>query len=76
MPGKFVHFNTIEEYQAFDFLGLRAEDFIEKPENYFVLACFGDLKNYDFYYKCALIQGSEKIKTIKGKKLAKCFDKD
>jgi len=45
-------------------------------ENYFVFACFGDLKNYDFHYKVALLQGCEKIKTIKGKKLAKAFDGD
>ena len=40
------------------------------------MACFGDLKNYDFYFKVALIQSTEKVETIKGKKLAKALDKD
>ena len=40
------------------------------------MVCFGDLKNYDFHFKVALIQSTEKIETIKGKKLAKGVDKE
>lgn len=55
IPGRFIHFNTIEEYQAFDFAKFK---YFEKPYpvNTFVMVCFGDLKNYNFYYKVALFQ--------------------
>lgn len=39
--------------------------------NYFVFVCFGDLKNYDFYYRMAYVQSTEKFATTKGKKLKK-----
>ena len=40
------------------------------------MACFGDLKNYDFHYKLAFVQGTERIETVKGKKLAKAVSKE
>ena len=79
--GKFIHFNTIEEYQALEFpqimanldkFGMESANF---DENYIVLVCFGDLKNYDFHYKCAMVQGLEKFQTLKGKKLSKSLEK-
>lgn len=52
------------------------KDILESHENYFVFTCFGDLKNYDFFYRVSLVQGSEKIKTTKGKKLKKAFNSE
>ena len=89
LGGKFIHFNTIEEYQAFDYSTLSGDksqqerhqlpDFeksVANGENYFIMACFGDLKNYDFHYKLAFVQGTEKLETVKGKKLAKAVSKE
>jgi len=63
-----LHFNTIEEFQGFDFRSLSADEnmqkgyklpdfgeIVSKGENYFIMACFGDLKNYDFHYKLAFV---------------------
>jgi len=52
------------------------EKTVADGQNYFIMVCFGDLKNYDFYFKLAFVQGDEKIETIKGKKLAKAFSKE
>ena len=83
--GKFLHFNTIEEYNAFDFKTVaESKELQEKyglPDlekaihsNYFVMACFGDLKNYDYHYWIGLVQGTEKFQTVAGKKLSKAAD--
>lgn len=62
--GKFIHFNTVEEYNSFEFnhasiksLGIEGEikEAAEKQDNFFVLACFGDLKTYKFSYKMGLV---------------------
>ena len=80
VPGKFLHFNTIEEYTAFDLSSLNSEETRKvyripdswlNSSNYFVFACFGDLKNYNFHFKIGLAQQKEKIQTVKGKKLVK-----
>lgn len=83
--GKFLHFNTIEEYNAFHFNEVAdSKELQEKyglPDlekmihtNYFVMACFGDLKNYDYHYRIGMVQGTEKFQTLKGKKLSKQVD--
>ena len=75
--GKFLHFNTIEEYQHFDvntwWTTNRAthEQYFSASGNYFILSCFGDFKQYDFHYKVHLLQKGGQIETIKGKKLVK-----
>lgn len=82
LAGKFLHFNTIEEYNAFDFSTVAASQELRDKyglpdlqkaiqSNYFVMACFGDLKNYDYHYRIGLVQGTEKFQTLKGKKLSK-----
>lgn len=82
VPGKFIHFNTIEEYNAFDLKALEADKEMQARyklpdletafhDNYFIMACFGDLKNYDFHYKIGTLQGTEKMQALKGKKLSK-----
>ena len=38
------------------------------------MACFGDLKNYNYHYRIGLVQGTEKFQTLKGKKLSKQLD--
>ena len=82
LSGKFLHFNTIEEYNAFDFKELADSKELQEKcalpdlsslihKSYFVMACFGDLKNYDYHYKIGFVQGTEKFQTLKGKKLSK-----
>jgi hypothetical protein len=53
IPGLFIHFNTIEEYNSFNFQDLPAPP--KTVDNFVALVCFGDLKNYDFHYRCALV---------------------
>ena len=85
LPGKFLHFNTIEEYNAFQFSEVVDNKELQEKyglpdlqglihSNYFVMACFGDLKNYDYHYRIGLVQGTEKFQTLKGKKLSKQVD--
>ena len=72
MPGKFLHFNTIEEHNAFDFKEVvDSKELQEKyglpdlesriHDNYFIMACFGDLKYYDYHYRIGFVQGTEKF---------------
>ena len=72
LKGKFMHFNTIEEYNAFTFSELASSADLQKkyglPDlaelihgNYFIMACFGDLKNYDYHYRVGFVQGTEKF---------------
>lgn len=70
LPGQLIHFNTIEEYQAFKWENIK----IETAGNQFALVMFGDLKNYDFHYKFACLKGPEKFTSLKGKKLSKAVD--
>lgn len=89
MNGKLIHFNTIEEYNAFNFEDLNdiesptvhkfelrqdIERAMEKCENYFLLVCFGDLKQYNYHYKTAVLQLPETFESLKGTKLSKVFD--
>jgi hypothetical protein len=60
IPGLFIHLNTIEEYNSFTFDSV-SKSIPKTFDNFVVLICFGDLKNYDFYYRCALVQGKEKF---------------
>lgn len=58
VPGTFIHFNTIEDYQAAD-LNAIVRDLaggILDPKNLkecnrFVVLAFGDLKNYLYHHK-------------------------
>ena len=63
IPGKLIHFNTIEEFTALD---LNLPDLISKyglksdidnckstASNLFLMFVFGDLKTYKFHYKMA-----------------------
>lgn len=72
LKGKFMHFNTIEEYNAFDYAEVVESEELQKkyglPDltslihtNYFIMACFGDLKNYDYHYRIGFVQGTEKF---------------
>ena len=62
VPGKFLHFNTIEEYQHFDVDAWWSQNkdthskYFSTSGNYFILTCFGDFKQYDFHYKVHLVQ--------------------
>jgi hypothetical protein len=80
VAGKFVHFNTIEEFRAFELdqsklkeYGVTSGDGKSMP-NFFVFLCFGDLKNYDYFYSVSLVQGPERLQTVKGKKLVKALE--
>ena len=71
VKGKLIHYNTIEEYNMFDFkdISQQNEAFLDKYglkeaisstlssfSNMFILACFGDLKTYKFHYKTGYLQ--------------------
>lgn len=70
VPGMFVHTNTIEEFQALDLKALLerektkiSSEIRELPSglkvsmaNRFVIAVFGDLKNYVYHYKWCTIE--------------------
>jgi len=89
VPGVFVHTNTIEEYEELDLEAILAKqhehisgEVRELPNglkvnmaNRFVLAIFGDLKNYVYHYKfCTLEMASDHVNQVKANKVAKVFD--
>jgi hypothetical protein len=49
------------------------ENVVNQGQNFFIFACFGDLKNYDFFYRIGLISGTDKLLTVKGKKIFSLF---
>lgn len=58
VPGTFIHYNTIEEYEAADLNAITADlasgilDHQNLREcNRFVVLTFGDLKNYLYHHK-------------------------
>lgn len=89
VPGVFVHTNTIEEYEELDLEAIMSKQHSQisnevrelenglkvNMANRFVIAIFGDLKNYVYHYKFATLEiDSEHVNQVKANKVAKVFD--
>lgn len=59
VPGVLIHTNTIEEYRALDLDAIVKQQQAltnEQKPNRFIVLLFGDLKNYKYFYRYAILE--------------------